>query len=239
MANFVKHEPCPKCRSRNNLGAYDDGSKWCFGCGFYLPPNRTVLNSRKEKEKEALNSDISDIFDDCSSIIPEKPLKWLKSYGITNEEIQLHGIVYSPKRESLRLGIQWRYFGRTELHPKCITFDRTGYSLEVGDNPDTGIFVEDFISAIKVGRTFTGLPIFGAHVEASRLKWASDRFKRVGIWLDSDKASVAARIVHKGRLLMGDRCFRIWTEQDPKCYTTEKIKEFVNERLSYEQRQSS
>lgn len=29
------HEPCPACGSRNNLGRYDDGHGWCFGCGYY------------------------------------------------------------------------------------------------------------------------------------------------------------------------------------------------------------
>jgi twinkle protein len=32
LARFLRHEPCPTCRSRNNLARYDDGSAWCFGC---------------------------------------------------------------------------------------------------------------------------------------------------------------------------------------------------------------
>lgn len=32
MANFVAHEPCPECGSKNNLARYDDGSAYCFGC---------------------------------------------------------------------------------------------------------------------------------------------------------------------------------------------------------------
>ena len=35
MANFVRHEPCDKCGSNDNLAVYDDGSTYCFtpGCG--------------------------------------------------------------------------------------------------------------------------------------------------------------------------------------------------------------
>lgn len=32
MADFVQHEPCPKCGSRDNLARYSDGSAYCFGC---------------------------------------------------------------------------------------------------------------------------------------------------------------------------------------------------------------
>ena len=31
----VSHEPCPKCDSKDNLGRYDDGHGYCFGCGHY------------------------------------------------------------------------------------------------------------------------------------------------------------------------------------------------------------
>lgn len=31
----VGHFPCPSCGSRDNLGRYDDGHAYCFGCGYY------------------------------------------------------------------------------------------------------------------------------------------------------------------------------------------------------------
>ena len=36
MANFLRHEPCEKCGSKDNLAIYDDGSSHCFtpGCGY-------------------------------------------------------------------------------------------------------------------------------------------------------------------------------------------------------------
>jgi twinkle protein len=34
MADFVQHEPCPKCESRDNLARYSDGSAYCFGCKY-------------------------------------------------------------------------------------------------------------------------------------------------------------------------------------------------------------
>ena len=34
MGTFIKHEPCPRCGSRDNLARYDDGSGYCFGCQY-------------------------------------------------------------------------------------------------------------------------------------------------------------------------------------------------------------
>lgn len=31
-SRFIRHEPCPKCGSRNNLARYSDGHGYCFGC---------------------------------------------------------------------------------------------------------------------------------------------------------------------------------------------------------------
>jgi len=32
VADFVGHEPCPACGSKDNLARYSDGSAYCFGC---------------------------------------------------------------------------------------------------------------------------------------------------------------------------------------------------------------
>lgn len=45
----VAHEPCPACGSRDNLGRYDDGHGYCFGCGHY---------ERAEGEAATRNDDL-------------------------------------------------------------------------------------------------------------------------------------------------------------------------------------
>ena len=48
MANFVRHEPCPSCGSKDNLAIYDDDSYFCFShCGY-----KSVSEEYKQ-EKEA------------------------------------------------------------------------------------------------------------------------------------------------------------------------------------------
>lgn len=34
-SEFVQHEPCPSCGSKDNLARYTDGHGYCFGCGHY------------------------------------------------------------------------------------------------------------------------------------------------------------------------------------------------------------
>jgi twinkle protein len=36
-SNFIAHEPCPSCGSKDNLGRFDDGHGFCFGCNYYEP----------------------------------------------------------------------------------------------------------------------------------------------------------------------------------------------------------
>ena len=55
-ATFVRHAPCPSCGSRDNLGRYDDGHGWCFGCGYFEKGERNVrahtVESNQAQEKE-------------------------------------------------------------------------------------------------------------------------------------------------------------------------------------------
>jgi twinkle protein len=36
MGTLVRHEPCPKCQSKDNLARYADGTGWCWGCTTYF-----------------------------------------------------------------------------------------------------------------------------------------------------------------------------------------------------------
>jgi twinkle protein len=44
-SEFVQHEPCPSCGSRNNLARYTDGHAHCFGCGYREKGDGTISTS--------------------------------------------------------------------------------------------------------------------------------------------------------------------------------------------------
>lgn len=53
MANFVAHEPCPNCNSKDNLARYDDDSAYCFGCEYFEnSKNETNLNNASVSVKK-------------------------------------------------------------------------------------------------------------------------------------------------------------------------------------------
>ena len=44
-SEFVQHEPCPACGSKDNLARYTDGHGFCFGCKHYEPGDGQVIEA--------------------------------------------------------------------------------------------------------------------------------------------------------------------------------------------------
>ena len=72
QSEFVRHEPCPECNSRDNLARYSDGHAYCFGCEYREPAVGEVnefTNTKKQTDMitgqvEALSKRQID-FDTC------------------------------------------------------------------------------------------------------------------------------------------------------------------------------
>ena len=52
-STLLFHEPCPECGSRDNLGRYDDGHGYCFGCHYYEHGDGPV-SERKTKSRDLI-----------------------------------------------------------------------------------------------------------------------------------------------------------------------------------------
>lgn len=232
MSNFVKHTNCPKCMSKDNLGVYDDGHTYCFGCGYRTPPTGMTMSVYRRLQIQQPNKTILDFH--YAPNIPKKAMLWLKSYGITDEEIVKYDIGFDPDRESLvfpfkgELGeicyASTRYFGEIKNHPKSKTIGIKKDLLTIGKrDSDTLIFVEDPISAIKVGRSFSAIAVLGSHVPLEAIERATRRYKHVGLWLDPDMCLRSAKAVLRGQMLTGKHLFQVKSEMDPKYYSTEEI----------------
>lgn len=48
-SEFVAHEPCPACGSKDNLARYDDGHGYCFGCEYYEFGDGTTAQHSKPR----------------------------------------------------------------------------------------------------------------------------------------------------------------------------------------------
>lgn len=237
-SEFIKHDKCPKCGSRDNLAIYTD-HEFCFGCKHYLPYGAQTKQRIQPQEKEIVSISLpydSDIY------IPEEAITWLSKYGITIPETISNRLMWSESRRLLifpyfgesdtqLLGWQGRYFGDNPKHPKWFT---KGYIKEfikvinLQKAREHGIiYVEDIVSAIKVGRQYGACPIFGSFIPDTH----SIRLHKLGVsnflvWLDPDKYKEAHKFCVRIRNL-GLPARVIKSDADPKEYTNEEIKHFV------------
>lgn len=232
---YVKHEPCPRCNSRNNLGVYADGHKWCFGCGYYVP-NRESLSSRVSKRSEpAYEDSIEHLPRDISYDLPEQPTRWIKQYGITEAEITDSRICWSEASQQLIFPIyggetgiiawQARNFEPTQLaNRKYYSVGKMDEILHIIGNHNDGqiVLTEDVVSAIKVSRHTNAMPIFGAHVSSNRLNRLIRRFSKLVVWLDYDKRLEARKAILRA-LQHGFEAKAIHTELDPKELSDKEI----------------
>ena len=81
-ANFVKHESCPKCDSKDNLARYDDGHGYCFGCSSYFPAG----GEYQDKVRDFPTSRTFEQLGVVAAITDRKiSLETAKKYGVTTE----------------------------------------------------------------------------------------------------------------------------------------------------------
>jgi len=163
--------------------------------------------------------------------------KWIKQYGITEEEIEQYGIksledsVFLPvhsDNDSL-VGYQRRFFDGKRKYRTYGKPIEMSLSMLKGRNGDRLILTEDMVSAIKVSRIEPAVPLFGSHMPLELIIRASVDFKSFGLWLDYDKRKESVKQALNAKQ-KGFDVTLIFTEKDPKEYSTNEIKEILNEK---------
>lgn len=231
LSKFIQHIPCPKCGSRDNCGEYDD-HYWCFGCRYYKP--KDDLNTLRMRKIPAQSKEITEdeYYLDVTKDIPKEPLSWLLSYGITLQEIADYNISWCPSQNLLVLLYLDSYW-----QARCFGNQKTKY-LSKGNKPltfygysDKLICTEDIISAIKVSRLspdYCAVPLLGCSISNDFIQSLSGKFSEVIIWLDRDKAKESIKISRDLRQ-RGFNSRSIITSLDPKEYTVEQLRGFIND----------
>lgn len=229
---FLRHHPCEKCGSRNNLAEYANGW-YCFGCGFKEgKTDITSLRSRLENSRQ--EKKIGELLE-TSSHLPPKALKWLMQYGLTKEEISQFG--WNDDRSLLVLyqgNDYWQARNFAENSSikymsqgkKPILFYENGFVTETPTS-DKVVMVEDIVSAVKVSRVCTSLPLLGSTIALETILRCLERdISKVYIWLDYDKAKESLKAARNASQILGE-VRTIVTELDPKELSNEKIKEKI------------
>lgn len=248
QSRFLQHEPCPKCNSKDNLARYDNGSAFCFGCAYYerasasgisrecLQPVGVDARSR-ESEGTALRS----LPDDTVSYYPPVVVEWISRYDLAPLDLMVHNVVWSPKNEQLIYRFfgegqdvvlwQARNFRQGTTHKR--RFFTGGSPADVvakystGEGRDTCCIVEDCISGIKLAYAgVDGVPCFSATMSKEKLARLCRLYKKVIVWLDSDKLN-ESRSMTAQACMLGAHTKSVFTEFDPKEYTIEEIREYI------------
>lgn len=229
MGTCLYHAQCPNCASvgkdlsGDNLGVYDDGSTYCFGCGLYTPGDGRAT---KRPEKPVYQLQLIDN-------IPEENLTYLRQY-LSDSEIE-NWFQYEPNMRRHVFyyngedGVFWEARAVGNITPKSIQNGKKPFYplFNLEDETNTLVIVEDLISAICVSRHLSALPLFGSSM---RMEWIArvtqpNFCSRIFVWLDEDKTREAISIANRINPLKP--CFVIRTQEDPKSLTEEEMKDVL------------
>lgn len=210
-SNFIKHEPCPKCGSRDNLARYSDGSGYCFGCGY--KERRTHLPEAVPTQKKYFH---------LVDKLPQRNVEWLRKYDLTDDEISI--FKYSPEldRHVFTDGMYYEMRDVTNKKRKSLSFGEKPLVI-FGNHGGTIVLVEDIVSAIKVSRVTDAQPLFGSYIESDRLQSLFKAYRSLVIWLDRDKYAQALKFARTASFI-GFKVKVVSTPKDPKECSMEEIR---------------
>ena len=242
MSDFLRHAPCPKCGSKDNLALYRNGSGYCFGCGFFSKPSKTpyVIENKNEHLQDVNRSRITQLETLVQGSLSGESVNWLSSYGVLVPEALRRGCRGGvPGNNSLyftwysNTGVlllaQERPFPKEgSAKRKYITYGILNevlpiyYHRDGSRRTDKLVIVEDAVSAIKIARISDAMPCLGSDLPAIKLKRLAGLYKAFTVWLDGNMYDKAQAMAQKLQML-GCEAKAIYTSLDPKCYDTPVI----------------
>lgn len=179
---------------------------------------------------------------DFTKQIPDGGLAWLWKFRISEYDIERFGIGYSKKYHRVILPVyqddelvywQGRWFekDRPKDQPKYLNIkaDRAGIYFKVSDHPWSKrvVLVEDVLSTINVSRVANCWGLLYASVTDALIIELAKQYDEILIWLDPDKSYYTVRRLKRYRQL-GYPVKRLFTEKDPKYYSTKEIREHLS-----------
>lgn len=247
-----RYEYCPFCeqtvrgkgfvvtRTRHGYFAY------CFRCHEHTTTRKGGLSPLQVRNlltqshtERTVSTEVVALPDDFTSEIPNIGLLWLRTYGVTDEEIHRHNFGFSPRLNRLILPVysngELMYWQGRKLDvndtasPKYLNLraNRQGTFFCIFDkDEETTILVEDILSAIAVARAgFKSVALLGSFVGPDLFPVLPTKCVRV--WLDPDKRKDAVKFAAKLRANGFQSSAVVLPTKDPKEYSPEEIQEIL------------
>jgi hypothetical protein len=246
MSKFHHYERCPECASSgrdtrgDNLAVYYNGSKHCFSCGYHRHPVGFVIPNNDLEIKHASSA----LPRDFSREVPTDAWKWLLQYGLpytywkphcgySETEGRLVFTVGNPIEFSIGRLVKdpdpngnhakkrkWYVWGNSHQHCEIINPKE-----DSGKTPI--LLVEDIVSAHKTGQITPTIPLFGTEIHPCHLYHLMSAQRPISLWLDKDQEHTVRKKAMRLQVLTGNPVNVIITENDPKSYSINKIKEIL------------
>jgi hypothetical protein len=174
-------------------------------------------------------------------------MQWLGKYALSPTEISRNRIGWSPNGWMIRKGtitysplmifpvfdpfgnltmFQARYFGSEPKLPKYWTMGNKNVLHIMETSTKTICLSEDLISAIKLSRHVSAMPIFGSDISTEMIIQLHNRFANLIIWLDKDKRKYAHARGLSVRYLF-DSVKVVDSEADPKDYNDADMRRYL------------
>lgn len=241
---LLRQERCPICasegkdRSGNNLAVYSDGHSYCYGGHGVVSRGDKVVQFTNSAPVQPDKHEVV-LPEDCSTEYPERCLKWVGQYELTEIDLLNNTVLWSESEQRLLfplfdessnlIAYQGRWFGEGE-RVKWLTRGNLKDTFNLLGEGNKLVLTEDVVSAIKVAKCgVQAMPLYGCFVGIGRFnilrKLYGYKFK-VLVWLDPDKRKESITESRRGQLV-GLDCSPIFSDKDPKEMTYDQIKEIL------------
>lgn len=216
----------PGCRSSDAKHHYSDGHAFCFSCGTFFPPEGGKPEFR-QRPKDDEDMTVLHAYPnrlEVNALNCPRNYAHLKLKGLTDEEIHEH-YFYAPISDRHVFQCKDSESGDEFFEARSYVPNITPKTMQMGKKPrlvmgdlasDTLVVVEDVISAIKVGRQYLSMPLFGSHMTTEQMALIGrlTDINWVVIWLDCDKYDAGIQFARQMGLIRP--CVAIQTIDDPK-----------------------
>jgi len=234
MAKFLRHESCPSCGSRDNLGRYSDGSAYCFGCGYKERGEKSPFIGERDGKNESVPDGVR-FPEDSTNIVVGTGLEWLAKYGLDAGDAFRAGFKWSPYWQQLLMPfydedgklccIQAKNFDpKRAAKAKYYNVGEKVQSRTIyGKQGGTLVLTEDALSALVVSKVADAKPLLGTSIPREQIAGFKGPYTRLVVWLDADKWREGRSIADQAKLL-GMKTKTLLTDKDPKEYSVDDIK---------------